>query len=51
MAVGKENLLSKQYKHQEYNLIPSSVQIEKLIRYLNSFTSWPKYSHKKKKKL
>ena len=34
----KENLLSKQYKHHKYNLIPSSVLIVKLIRYLNSFT-------------
>ena len=35
----KENLLSKQYRHHKYNLIPSSVPIVKLIRYLNSFTS------------
>ena len=35
----KENLLSKQYRHHKYNLIPSSVSIVKLIRYLNSFTS------------
>ena len=44
---GKENLLSKQYRYQKYNLIPSSDPIVKLIRYLNSFTSWPKHSHKK----
>ena len=45
----KENLLSKQYKYKKYNLIPSSVPVVKLIRYLNSFTNWPKHSHKKEK--
>ena len=45
----KENLLSKKYRYQTYNLIPSSVPIVKLIRYLNSFTNWPKHSHKKEK--
>ena len=45
----KENLLSKRYKYKKYNLIPSSVPVVKLIRYLNSFTNWPKHSHKKEK--
>ena len=43
----KENLLSKQYRHHKYNLIPSSVPIVKLIRYLNIFTSRKNIHNKK----